>query len=399
MAAPEMQAGGEWLNFTTVQGARTDSPYNPGNNLAGLPNTRFESVLRGNFRLNAAPFLIAIGPRLTWRLDRGTNDASTNTRHEEAYVQSWQLEYRNGAVDLFYNRELLLWGPSLFASPSNPFFRDTNQVNPFMELPSRDFVGGRWRLTDSSQLNLLVNVDDGRDSEVLRPFEKIAALQFEHRGYDYSLGAVVANRQDKWRGGLYGQHTLGESVVLYADGAWFQGSDRLIAHQQGNDWTLATRADKNYADLLIGSAYTFDGGITVNAELRHNSEGYDAAERRAMARYAQFHADRFTGSDPSAIASSAQALGAVVQPHASTFGRNYLLLQYNDQQIADRTSLVMQWSYGIDTRESSVTAVISHDAADRIRLLANLNAFTGGGSSEYHKYLDYAIFAGAKIFF
>lgn len=399
LAAPELQAAGEWLNFATVQGVRKDSPYNPGNNLAGLPNTRFESVLRGNLRLNAAPFVLAIGPRLTGRRDYGTNEASTNTTHEELYLQNWQLEYRVDAVDLFYNRELLLWGPSLFASPSNPFFRDTNQVNPFTELPSRDFVGGRWRFSDTSQLNLLVNVDDGRDSEVLRHFKAITALQLEHRGYDYSLGVVAANSHGKWRSGLYGQHTLGESVVLYADGAWFAGSDRLIARQQGSDWTLITRPERNYVDLLLGGAYTFNGGITINAELRRNGEGYDAGERHAMARYAQFHADGFTGSDPATIASSAQALGAVVQPHASTYGRNYLQLQYNDQQITERTSLIMQWSYSIDSHESAITAVISHDAGDRIRLQANLNAFTGSGSGGYHKYLDYAIFAGAKVFF
>ena len=403
--APEF--GADLVLFSSLYDVRADSSYNPDNLLAGLPRMQHGAQARLRWRMEGEYGVLAIGPRVTFSKATGTNAASGDTRETKAYLQNWLVEGRLGNVDVFYSRELMLWGPSQFASPSNPFFTETNQVNPFTELPSRDFVGVRWRIDDRNTVALVRNVDEGRDREVLRPFKPETALRADHVGDVFAVGAVASHRAGRNQYGAYGQWTVNDAVIEYFDAATFRGSRRLlalapvVASNGTQDWQLATRADdrKRHYDVLVGGSYTFEGGSTVNLEYRRNTEGYSAAERAALDAFAVAQAGRFRGSDPFAAGTAAGQLGAVVQPYARTFGRDTVYAQYVNRSIAPATSLVAQVSYGLGSKDGSTTIVVSHDLNDRIKLAANLTVPFGSRHGDTRRYLDSVLFLGMTASF
>ncbi|WBS03476.1 hypothetical protein OU994_03985 [Pseudoduganella sp. SL102] len=411
VSAREPEFGADLVLFSSLYDVRGDSPYNPDNLLAGIPRMEHGAQARLRWRLEGKYGVLAIGPRVTYSRATGTNAASGDKRDTKAYLQSWLVEGRLGNVDLFYSRELMLWGPSQFASPSNPFFTETNQVNPFTELPSRDFAGARWRIDDRNTVALVRNVDEGRDRELLRPFKPETALRADHVGDAFAVGAVASYRAGRKQYGAYGQWTVNDAVLVYFDAATFRGSRRLLALAPGvasngtQDWQLATRADdrKRHFDVLVGASYTFEGGSTVNLEYRRNTEGYTAAERAALDAFAVAQAGRFRRSDPFSdpftAGAAAGQLGAVVQPYARTFGRDTVYAQYVNRRIAPSTSLVAQLSYGLGSKDGSTTIVISHDLNDRIKLAANLTVPFGSRHGDTRRYLDSVLFLGMTASF
>ncbi|WP_338770028.1 hypothetical protein [Massilia sp. METH4] len=401
--ARDPEYGADLVLFSSLYDVRGDSSFNPGNLLAGLPRMEHGAQARMRWRMEGEYGVLAIGPRVTFSKATGTNAAAGDTRDTKAYLQNWLVEGRLGNVDVFYSRELMLWGPSQFASPSNPFFIETNQVNPFTELPSRDFVGARWRIDDRNTVALVRNVDEGRDREVLRPFRQETALRADHVADAFAVGAVASWRAGRKQYGAYGQWTVNDAVLLYFDAATFRGSRRLVAlaPEIAGDWQLATRGDdrKRHYDVLVGGSYTFAGGSSVNLEYRRNTEGYTAAEREGLNAFAVAQADRFRGSDPLAAGVAAGQLGAVVQPYARTYGRDTVYAQYVNRSIAPGTSLVVQVSYGLNSHDGSTTAVISHDLSDRIKLAANLTVPFGSRAGDTRRYLDSVLFFGMTASF
>jgi hypothetical protein len=401
--AQEIEYGADLLVFGTAQQPRLDSPYNPENLLAGLPRRQLETQARVRLRWESDVLVLSLGPRFGIRRDFGTNDASTDSSADYAYLQSWLIEARSERFDAFYSRELMLWGPSQFASPSNPFFDDTNQVNPFTELPSRDFIGARWRASDRTTVSLIRNISVGRDSEILRSFQPINALRVEQVEQNFTLGLNLAQREGSTQLGGYGQLTASDALLVYADAALFKGSRRLIARQPqgGNDWRLDSRddADRLYQDAVIGASYTFEGGSTTNLEFRHNTEGYTAGELRDLGIFASEQATRFADPAPQISGSAAAQLGLLAQPSARSYGRSYVHLQYVDRKLVRDTSLVLQLSYGLDTSDGVATAVVSHDLNDRVRLSANLNVPFGSRDGEQRRYLNSVVFVGVTTTF
>ncbi len=400
--------GADLVLFSSLYDVRGDSPYNPDNLLAGLPRMEHGAQARLRWRMEGEYGVLAIGPRVAFSKATGTNAASTDTRDTKAYLQNWLVEGRLGNFDVFYSRELMLWGPSQFASPSNPFFIETNQINPFTELPSRDFAGVRWRIDDRNTVALVRNTDEGRDREVLRPFKPETALRADHVGDNFAVGAVASHRAGRNGYGAYGQWTVNDAVLVYFDAATFRGSRRLLALAPGGaageaqDWRLATRGDdrKRHYDALVGGSYTFAGGGTVNLEYRRNTEAYTEAEREALDAFATVQAARLrNGSDPAAVGAAAGQLGALVQPYARTYGRDTLYAQYVDRSIAPSTSLVVQVSYGLNSHDGSTTVVVSHDLNDRIKLAANLTVPFGSRHGDTRRYLDSVLFFGMTASF
>jgi hypothetical protein len=399
--------GADLVLFSSLYDVRGDSSYNPDNLLAGLPRMEHGAQARLRWRLEGDYGVLAIGPRVAFSKATGTNAASGDTRDTKAYLQNWLVEGRLGNVDVFYSRELMLWGPSQFASPSNPFFTETNQVNPFTELPSRDFVGVRWRINDRNTVALVRNTGEGRDRELLRPFKAETALRADHVGDAFAVGAVASHRAGRNQAGAYGQWTVNDAVLVYFDAATFRGSRRLLAlapdgvNTGAQDWQLATRGDdrKRHYDALVGGSYTFAGGSTVNLEYRRNTEGYTAAEREALNAFAAVQAGRFRGTDPAAAGMAAGQLGALAQPYARTYGRDTVYAQYVNRSIAPATSLVVQVSYGLNAKDGNTTVVVSHDLNDRIKLAATLTVPFGSRAGDTRRYLDSVLFFGMTASF
>ena len=395
--AMEYGVSTEWVNVWTSQQVRKDSPYNPGNQLALLASGAFDSSLRLDLRAQGEGFKLGLGPRLAFNGTYDLPEGGKSVRKTSGYLQRWQMAWQGDALELFYNRELMLWGPSLLASPSNPFFRNVNQTNPMIELPTRDFVGTRYQWSDKDRLGLIVNVGRGRDTEILRDFKPTVALTHEHTGEDFVLGNVLSVRKGTWRVGSYGQYTLNDATLLYGDAAWFTEPERLVVRESAQGLQLAKRADANqrYLDVLLGGSYTFTSEPTLNVEYRYNGAGYSARERRLLGDYAQYNAALFTGTDPQR---GATALGRVVTPFASTWSRQYLNLQYT-QRFGDRTSVVGIFQYGLDAHDSATTLVLSRDVGEHVRLMANAVFYGGSANEAGRRYIKRAIFLGARITF
>lgn len=394
--AESVSVAGEWINVVTHQGVHKGSPYNPGNQLARLPSTVVDSTLRLDLRGRAADLNLGLGPRLAYWEAHGRPEGGGRQRQTSAYLQHWQLSWRPDPYEVFYTRESMLWGPSLLASPSNPFFRNVDRTNPMIELPSRDFIGVRAQLSDRDRVGLVGNVGRGRDAIASHDFRRTLALHYERTGDDYAFGAVLSGRSGALHLGGYGQYTINDATLFYADAAWLREPERLVVLGPSDAPLLGQRTDarRHRADLLLGGSYTLASGPTVNLEYRYNGAGYDAGERRALGRYASTNAARLAQGDPA----GATALGAVVRPYSSTWGRHYAHVQYH-QRFSGRTAFVGLLQYGLDAHDLSATLMLTHDVGDRLRLMASAVVYGGPSYQGSQRYMKHLLFLGAKLSF
>ena len=80
-------------------------------------------------------------------------------------------------------RYVNLWGPSVFTSPSNPFHEDMGRIQPFRELPARDFVEASYQHSTSWSSQLIANVGEGRqDTPATEDFDPSLTYRLDYFG-------------------------------------------------------------------------------------------------------------------------------------------------------------------------------------------------------------------------
>lgn len=389
---------GEATTMFMAPDVREDSLYNPGNLLGSVAGLYNDSSLRLNVRWRSEDWLVAASPRLTYTRSFDDPHGRDHLVHKDAYLQKWRLERRLGPVDVYYNREDMMWGTSLLASPSNPFFANQDRTNTLVEMPTRDFLGARFHWGDEDSLNLVANVGQGRDTELLRPFKPIYAVQYEHVGQQTQWGAIASWRDKRWRLGGWGHVLTGSDSLLYVDVAWMQEPERLSPQATPwLGWQLGPRdrPDRRYLDALAGAALSLGPATTLNLEYRYNGAAYNRDERRDMDAFALSNAARMLFVDP---VGGGLELAKAVQPNRSPWARQMASL-YVSQALGLNTHAFGLIQYDLENKDRALTLIVEQALGSRTRLVFNGTVYGGGDRQTFQRYVNHVLIAGLRVSF
>ena len=115
-------------------------------------------------------------------------------------------------------REVPLWGASLFTNITNPLYPNNGKNNPYQELGGTDNVRLSYLSDDNWSVAFYANIAQGERTLFAPQFAKSYVLQADYIGMDYSLGAVLSQREGRQpKLAIYGQWTYDEATILYAE--------------------------------------------------------------------------------------------------------------------------------------------------------------------------------------
>lgn len=372
------------------------SRQNPGNGFAQLSDNGLVFTIKPDMSLVYDDWLFFAKPRLefeykTYEISGSKSDASNDKIHIIEFQARRQLSER---LFVSYGWENLQWGPSFLYSPSNPFFRDNGKKDLVQDLEGK----GLFKLTFvhdfSWSSSLIYNSDKGAFNE--SDFEKTLALKIDYSG-DETYAAIILshteNRETKIGG--FGGATVSDAVILYTEASIQQGSHALfpVAVQGPLNWEMsATKKDDHslYATALAGMGYTFESGDTMTFEYLYYGQGYDSGEASQFSQLKNDAAAFYTSST-ALTGYGTQLLGQSAGNRLDFLRKNYLLVQYLNDDIIDDVDLISRITYCIDDGSSRLYSSISWDFNDHTELLMSGMMNTGSSDNSFGIFLDYQI--------
>lgn len=378
--------------FGSAYAVSDDQQYNPENLVANLPQ-RLDLIFRPKFSVSMDSVRAWISPRVgvRWMSLRDVRSANPY-----AYVQDWGvLATPTDDLTLEVGRRLMFWGPSLFASPSNPFYASVAQVNPFIEPGARELMSVRYSPSYDFGISLIANPGLGRDDNEYEEFKPTIALKADANSESVSGSVVAAARSDLFHFGALAQWTVSDALLLYLDAGLRTQTESLVPVTASGTlgWDVQRRDAQIDYDLLPGLSYTFENGTTVTLEYRHNSQGLNSSENdRLEALSAASHAALGTPLEPLALGTLAQT--AVL--NTRSLRQNYLHSQFLVREVMENLQLNLLGLFNLDDQSLQVVGVLNYYLTDRIRLSTVLIGNAGDKGSEFLRYFDYAGFVGIK---
>lgn len=373
------------------------SPFNPDNLIAVLPSQQYDLLLRPKLSLDLDKLKLWVSPRFGVRSERINGERGSDT---STYVQEAGALYTvDDHMSLAVERNVMLWGPSLFSSPSNPFFSSSNQSNPFVELSPRDFARARYAPNDRWAISVIGNVRLGRDVDEYTQFRPITALSVEHTGDTYSVNLVAAKRSGLFHVGLFGQWTVSDALLLYSDLGYRTRTDARVPVRNDSviGWGFSPRGDRDEFDGLVGMNFTTGRGDTLSLELRHNTQGLSGREFEQLRRAA---VDALAAAeDPALVRDAALLLGAAADLRTRSLRRNYLHAQYLVRELTPRLGINMLAVHSLDDRSTQWIGVANYYITDESRISLNIITSSGGQDTEFRRFFNLGVFLGYKYFF
>ena len=403
------RAARDWLTFSAsaeIFGSRffidRESTLNPDNALAGLQDADLSAALRADASVSWRDLEVSLGPRARATRNFG-DEASTE---EKLYLQDWFVGYRLADWQVSYSRELDFWGPSLFSSPSNPFYGSIDESNPFIELGAREFVRLDGPLNERTTLSLIANVGAGRDEGAPTPFERSYAIKADYTATSFFGGGIFTRAGDSSHLGAFAQVTATDALLLYAD---IGASERSTAYRvaPGAENAAAAgptspvftrRGDERgpYTDTLLGASYTTEGGSTLSVEYRHDSEGLS---RRELDDYFDVVGDLAALLDREPERAG-EGLSSASRVGVSTLGRNYVQAAYFKRDVVQDLSVDVRVSVNLDSSSAQLIGVANYYFNDNLGFASNLIWNVGDRArNEYRRYIDGVLFVGLKYYF
>lgn len=265
---------GALYGYTSQMNLRTDSLLNPANRFARLPQN--SNTLEARFNLKAENEALRLTLRPIVLIQKNTIN-----NQQDGYLSLWQLRLRVAEDwSITAGREVLNWGPAQFRSPSSPFYFDNGRNNPMRELSGVDALKISWNPSMQSTLTLAQLTGSGHLAQ--DRWRNSWLLKLDQRGDDWAGGLALARipGQDLFAG-LHGQLTANDALLLYGEMASSTQTNALQSPASlALPFSLAPRSSRQNTALL-GAAYTFDNGQSLNAEVLHSGHGYTAAEHSA----------------------------------------------------------------------------------------------------------------------
>ena len=391
---------GEWLAYATRYRIDQDSVFNPANALIRQAENVASSELRPDFAWSDARLALSVKPR--WLIE-----AAGDTRQSRVWVNEANARWRAGeALTLTAGREVLLWGPAQFWNPSNPFYAANGKSNAKRELPGKGFARARWQFGENTGLAAIAQIDNGAFD---LGAERVNAAVLDWIGEEASAAAILAAQPGEalqWRG--WGQWTADDATLLYSEAAWVRSRTLLAQRVTGSPGPSAMASaaatgwqvvatDSAYAlDALLGAAYTFANGWTLNAEFYHHGSGLDTrdlADWGALARDVGALARVHT---PAGVLAASQ-IAAALDPQTAPLGRRLVGVQLRNG--SDETfGWNLRYSRNVDDGSAQAVVQLSADLGERWQVWANVVVQRGGAEREYGRWLDSSAMLGLTAF-
>lgn len=375
----------------------SSSTQNPSNDFLQVP--RYVGVLeaRPDIRLDMGRLDVSARPRA--RLEYA---ASTEGRRKGAsewdhdfFMNEWLARWMIvEALSLSYGRENLQWGPSLLFSPSNPFFKDNDRRNPYIELPGMDFGRVVWIPSRSWTVSFIANTGKGRAvfKEPLS-FEKTYALKADYTGSGKYGSLILCHKKGHQSTlGGFGGWTVSDSLLLYGEVAVSRDVDALYPVKDRSPFGASMQVGRGERtlnpDVLIGISYTLERGGNFTFEYAYYGAGYDNEEADL------YYTLRARGEEAVVSGKFLSGLGLQVLADTVYTGlrlerRNYALLQYTHQGFLNLSDLVLRWTKNLDDGSGQFTMNFSYPFGSHFELFSVGTVMTGGREKEFRKILDY----------
>lgn len=330
-----------------------------------LPREEQRLELRPDLNWQNEGFSLMVKPRLA---------ASGPEAEGELWLNEGTLGWHGSHASLRAGREVLLWGPSMFWTLSNPLWSSNGRNQPQRELAGHTLLHAEWAVDSRRFMQLLWQFDAGHEQQDRRRSEELALLRLEANGDGGSAGLVLSRRAgQQLRLGSYGHYTVNDALLLYAD------SD--LGRREAA--STPAMAGGLRANVLAGGAYTFENSVTVNLEYFHHGNGLSDHERMLL--------QNAWAAGP--VAARPALLDTGVGPQ----GRNYLALQ-----LMNGSDASLGWNLRLthSSDDSSGTAVLQldWDLNDRCQLWGNALRTWGGGRGEYSRVQDSMLWAGITVY-
>jgi hypothetical protein len=385
------------------------STQNPGNSFIVMPRYLGCMELRPDLRFNRDFLELAVKPRMRLEYSAWTGAGireQGSKWDDDLYVNEWlaRLKVRENLF-VSYGRENLQWGPSFFYSPSNPFFPDNGRRNPYLEVPGSDFARLVWIPESSWTLSFIANTEEGRNKSIgPDPFEKIYAAKIDYTGREHYASLIFSHKEHAGNTiGFVGGLTLTDALLFYAEGAITEGSRSL--YPENNRSFFGSSMQQTYKDstalkpvLLTGGSYTFESKGTLTLEYAYNGQGY--SDTQADKYYAlRRRAANVMDSGNMMTGLSQMTLGQTGDTGLKFLRRNYLLLQYAQNNIRNVIDLTLRWTQNIDDGSCQITTLVTYYLGNHMELFSVGTINGGGKNTEFGSILDYQLMIGAKYTF
>ena len=395
-----------FLTFGTCQKI-ADSSQNPNNDFFQISRYSTELEIRPDLRLTFRRLDLSAKLRMnlewnTWK--DGVKEGDTDW-DDDWFVNEW-LARIQATENLFvsYGRENLQWGPSYLFSPSNPFFRDNGRSNPKQEVPGMDFARLVLLPAMSWTISFIANMDEGRQEFLYYEFEKAYALKLDYSGREAYASVILSHQEsDRNRLGAFGGWTATDALLIYGEGTISRGTNALYPVKADNPFgaSMEEGDDEDQSlkgTLLAGGSYTLEVGPTVTMEYVYNGSGYSDDEAKAYYRLRQAAADAYTLSGPIGDLSRL-TLSQTADPKLRFLRRNYIMFQYNHNDIWDVLNLTFRWTLNIDDRSRQFITIVEYYLGDHIQLFAIGNVNSGRKDTEFGTILDHHCMIGVEYTF
>ncbi|MFP2959171.1 hypothetical protein ACLEPN_15335 [Myxococcus sp. 1LA] len=397
-------AGLQVLALDTERGLRENSLLNPGNRIARLPRGHSELEARLDLKLVADTFELSLKPRARFEWQR-FREAGSETRLDAWVNQGLVTLYPMQSLAVSVGRDVLMWGPSNFRSPSNPIYFENGRNNPMRELRGVDVAQATWSPTQALSLSLSHQFGDGRGDWQWEKEDGFRALSLLKLDYTAEASVVGLNASKRWaherpRFGAFGQTTVGEALLLYAEAGLRQGTAALYPERLPNavgGAFLPRHAEDGrliYA-VLAGAGYTLDSGHTVYMEYLNNNEGYRWADGARYFDIASRASSVLASPTPDA-ALAGQTLGAALNNGLPLLGRHYLFMQVQNNPTDTGPTWQLRYSLNLVDGSGQASAYAEWNVWSRLALFAVGVLHHGGPRTEFHSLLSQSILVGAK---
>lgn len=376
----ELFARLETLSYRYSLDTRADSPFQ---RIAAQPDHSWDTELRPDLSWTTDTLGVTLRPRAL--LNKPPAEAHVGTWLNEGWLRWRPVE----GLSLQGGREALLWGPSMFWNPSNPFFIENNKNNPKREITGKDFLRTRWQLGPRTALNAISQLGGGHRS---RGAQRMDGFKLDWTGADASASAIVAAAPAKtpsWQG--WAQWTAGEALLLYGELSWRRAWRYALPVQAANPTDRGIDSTSAHHALLAvaGASYTFENDWTLHTEYWHNGAGLRNADAASMGT-----AVAALGLLPHGRAD--QRLGALLAQPAP-LRRNYLGLQLGGSESAS-LGWRLRVTHNLDDQSDECVLMLDRDLGDSTKLWFNLMRRFGSANSEYGRWVRGSAMLGVTLY-
>lgn len=263
---------GEYLNL------RNDSLLNPNNQIANLSSRTATAEARFNFKLELDPWQFSARPIVLMRSQSNTASQKDN---DDVYFSQWQARLRaTDSINISTGREVLNWGPAQFKSLASPFYFDNGRSNPMQELSGMDNVKIAWSPDMQNTVTLARISRSGH--ELPNDWHDSWLLKIDRRSDEWASGiSILRPHNSNLFVGLFGQYIVDDALLLYAETA---SSVQFNVLKPLTDSTVPfaiIEESPRRINSLIGAAWTFENGQSLNVEYMRNNHGFDTSAERA----------------------------------------------------------------------------------------------------------------------